>query len=229
MNNLTIVETILRHRDDFFAEIRDQVGLQQKIIAMMLSSFVFLAIYGAVMGASNSLPQVISSALKLPVLFLVTLIICSPSLYFFNLLFGSRQTLLQNIALILTGMTTTAVLLLSLAPITLFFLTTSSGYQFFKLLNVAVFAIAGIAGISFLRKGFQISVDADNPDGASTRRTLFILWIVLYGFVGTQMAWTLRPFLGAPGEPFVIVRQTGGNFYTNVINSFQDLMGPENR
>jgi hypothetical protein len=227
MGHLTIVETILRHRADFFAEVRDQIGLQQKIIAMMISSFVFLAIYGAVMGASNSIQQVISSALKLPILFLVTLIICSPSLYFFNLLFGSRQTLLQSIALILTGMTTTSVLLLSLAPITLFFLTTSSGYQFFKLLNVAVFAIAGVSGVMFLRQGFQASVDTDNPEGASTRRTLFILWIVLYGFVGTQMAWTLRPFLGAPSEPFVIVRQTGGNFYTNVIQSASDLFGPE--
>jgi hypothetical protein len=94
---------------------------------------------------------------------------------------------------------------------------------------VAVFAIAGISGVVFLRQGFQVSVDADNPEGASTRRTLFILWIILYGFVGTQMAWTLRPFLGSPGEPFVIMRQTGGNFYTNVILSFDDLLGPESR
>ncbi|MBI5668735.1 MAG: actin-binding WH2 domain-containing protein [Chloroflexi bacterium] len=227
MNHLAIVETILRSRAEFFNEIRDSICLRQKILAMMLSSFIFLAIYGGVMGASNSLPQVFSSALKLPVLFLITLVICTPSLYFFNLLFGSKQTILQNVALILTAVTTTSVLLLSFAPITLFFLTTTSEYQFFKLLNVAIFAISGAMGVVFLRQGYRASVDADNPEGTSARRTLFILWIVLYGFVGSQMAWTLRPFMGAPSEPFQIVRQTGGNFYTNVIQSVNDLLGPE--
>lgn len=227
MNHLSIVETILRSRAEFFNEIRDSICLRQKILAMMLSSFIFLAIYGGVMGASNSLPQVFSSAIKLPVLFLITLVICTPSLYFFNLLFGSKQTILQNVALILTAVTTTSVLLLSFAPITLFFLTTTSEYQFYKLLNVGIFAISGAMGVVFLRQGYRASVDADNPEGAPARRTLFILWIVLYGFVGSQMAWTLRPFMGAPSEPFQIVRQTGGNFYTNVIQSVNDLLGPE--
>lgn len=229
MKRLSIVETILRSREQFFAEIRDSIGLPDKIIAMLLSSFVFLAIYGAVMGASNSLPQVISSLVKLPILFLVTLIICTPSLYFFNLLFGSRQTILQNIALIMTAVTTTSVLLLSLAPIALFFLTTASGYQFFKLLNVVVFAISGAMGLVFLREGFAASVDAENPAGRESRRMLFVFWIVLYAFVGTQMAWTLRPFMGAPDQPFVIMRETGGNFYTNVIESANALFGPESR
>src|SRR5512134_455459 len=165
MHRLSIVEIILRNRSGFFCEIRESLGLEQKIVAMMLSSFVFLAIYGAVMGASHSLPQVISSALKLPALFLVTLIICTPSLYFFNLLFGSKQTILQNIALILTAVTTTGVLLLSFAPITLFFLTTTSGYQFFKLLNVAIFAISGAMGVLFLRQGYRASVDEETPEG----------------------------------------------------------------
>lgn len=229
MNRLSIVEVILRNREQFFTEIRDSVNLPQKIVAMMLSSFVFLAIYGAVMGASNGIPQVISSLLKLPILFLVTLIICTPSLYFFNLLFGSRQTILQNIALIMTAVTTTSVLLLSLAPIALFFLTTTSEYAFFKLLNVVIFGISGSMGVVFLREGFAASVDAENPEGKSARRTLFICWIVLYAFVGTQMGWTLRPFLGAPNEPFVIVRQAGGNFYTNVLQSANDLFGPNSR
>ena len=26
-------------------------------------------------------------------------------------------------------------------------------------------------------------------------------WVGIYAFVGIQLGWTLRPFLGAPGEP----------------------------
>lgn len=225
VDDLAIVERIFRDRYTFFAEIREEIDLRGKIISLLLASTIFLALYGGVMGASNSVPQVISSAVKLPILFLITLFICAPSLYFFNILFGSKQSILQNIALILTAMTTTAVLLVSLAPVTLFFLTTTSGYQFFKLLNVSIFAVAGAMGLVFLKQGFEHSVDADNEEGRGARRRLFVLWMLLYGFVGTQMAWTLRPFMGAPTEPFMIVRQVGGNFYADVIHSLISLFG----
>ncbi len=227
MRRVAIIERILRNRTEFFTEIRDERGLMDKILSMLLASLVFMAIYGAVMGASNSIQQVASSAIKLPLLFLITLLICTPTLYFFGLLFNSKQTILQNVALVLTAMTVTAVLLVSFAPVTLFFLTTTGEYQFFKLLNVIIFAISGIGGVVFLREGFRASVDADNPVGAGARRTIFILWIVLYGFVGSQMAWTLRPFMGVPDEPFQVVRQTGGNFYTNILYSVGDLFGPD--
>jgi hypothetical protein len=224
ISDLAVVETIFRDRLIFFREIREESDLNGKIRAMLLSSTVFLALYGGVMGASHSVPQVLSSAVKLPVLFLITLFICAPSLYFFNILFGSRQSILQNIALILTAMTTTSVLLVSLAPVTLFFLMTTSEYAFFKLLNVGIFAIAGVMGLNFLRQGFAHSVDADNEEGRSARRRLFTAWMILYAFVGTQMAWTISPFIGDPGQPFILARRAGGNFYADVINSLITLL-----
>jgi len=219
-----VIETILRNRRYFFHEIRDGIELQRKLRAMLISTVTFLAIYGAVMGSTHSLWQALSSAIKLPVLFLVTLFICAPTLYFFNVLFGSNQSLMQNIALIMTAITVTAVILLSFAPITLFFLLTTSQYQFFKLLNVGFFAIAGIMGILFLYQGMR-TVAGDNPEGQGSRRWVFIMWMILYAFVGSQLAWTLRPFVGAPSIPFEPFRQLGGNFYTNVVASFGEILG----
>jgi hypothetical protein len=225
MFQLTVIETILRNRATFFQEIRDGVAVQQKISATLLSAFVFLAGYGIVLGASHSLQQAAASLVKLPILFLATLAICAPSLHFFNILFGSRQTLSQTMALILTAIATTAVLLFSLAPITLFFLLSSSQYEFFKLMNVAFFAISGFLGVTFLQQGMRIVTEGKNEEGIQTRRLIFVLWVLLYGFVGSQMAWTLSPFIGAPGEPFILFSQAGGNFYTDVWNSLRDLLG----
>jgi hypothetical protein len=224
MENFAIVETILRNRHGFFASIRDSEDLPKKIKAMLISCFVFLAIYGAVMGMTHSPLQVLSSAIKLPFLFLVTLIICAPSLYIFNLLFGSKQTLPQNVALILTAMTTTAVLLLSFAPITVFFVLTSQHYDFFKLLNVVFFAIAAFTGVSFLRLGMFTITDATTKEGSQARRVIFSLWVVLYAFVGSQMAWTLSPFIGQPGEPYIVFSRFGGNFYSDVIATIGRLL-----
>lgn len=226
MKNFAVIESILRNRLQFFTEVREGVGLPDKIRAMFLSSITFLAIYGAVMGSTHSLPQVISSAVKLPVLFLATMIICAPSLYFFNVLFGSKQSLSQNVALTLTAITVTGVLLLSFAPIVLFFLLTTgqSQYQFFKLLNVGVFVIAGVTGMVFLVQGMRI-ISADSAEGASARHWVLRLWILVYAFVGSQMAWTLRPYIGFPGTPFELIRQLGGNFYTDIFASIGEFLG----
>ena len=103
MNDLAVIEQILRNRQDFFAEIRDGLALRPKVRSMLVSSFVFLAIYGAVLGSTHSPAQALSSAVKLPILFLATLLVCVPTLYFFNVLFGSDQGIGQNVALILTA------------------------------------------------------------------------------------------------------------------------------
>ena len=224
MKDLAVIETILRNRFHFFVEIRDGIGLKEKMQAMLISSLIFLAIYGAVMGSSASLWQALSSAVKLPLLFVATLLICSPTLYFFNVLYGSNQSLTQNVALMLTAITVTSVLLLSFAPIVVFFLLTTSGYQFFKLLNVAFFAICGIVGVAFLSQGMRI-VSAAGEEGVRARRWVMWLWVLVYGFVGSQMAWTLRPFIGAPSMKFELFRQLGGIFYTNIFASIGEILG----
>jgi hypothetical protein len=223
MRDLGVVETILRNRVLFFHEIRDGVALGEKMRAMVVSSLVFLALYGAVMGSTHSLWQALSSAAKLPVLFLATLFICAPTLYFFNVLFGSNQSLTQNVALILTAITVTAVLLLSFAPITLFFLLTTSQYQFFKLLNVGIFSVSGVMGVLFLSQGMRIV--AAEAAGDQARRRVLRLWMFLYAFVGSQLAWTIRPFIGAPSIEFELFRQLGGNFYTNIFASLGEILG----
>lgn len=225
MQDFGVVEKILRNRYDFFEEIREGIDLQAKMKAMLVSSISFFALYGAVMGSTHSLWQTIGSGIKLPILFLATLFVCVPSLYFFSLLFGSNQSLRQSLAIILTAITVTAVLLLSCGPITLFFLLTAPNqYQFFKLLNVAIFSISGLMGVVFLYQGIKV-VAGSQTEGASTRKWVLIIWMFVYAFVGSQMAWTIRPFIGAPGTPFEIFRQLGGNFYANILQSFGEILG----
>lgn len=224
VQDFSIVEKILRNRQNYFNEIREGIEVPEKMKAMLVSSITFFALYGLVMGSSHSLWQTMSSAVKLPFLFVATLFVCVPSLYFFSLLFGSNQSLGQNFAVILTAITVTSVLLLSCAPITLFFLLTTSQYQFFKLLNVAIFAVSGLMGIVFLYQGMKV-VSGSEKEGAATRKWVLIFWMFVYAFVGSQMAWTIRPFIGAPGSNFELFRQLSGNFYTNILQSVGEILG----
>ncbi len=224
MPHLTVIETILRNRHRFFADVRDGTDIPRKIRAMLISSIVFFALYGAVIGSSHSLWQALSSAVKLPTVFLITLVVSLPTLYFFNVLFGANLSLSQNFALILTAITVTAVLQLSFSPVVLFFLITTSSYQFFKLLNVIIFAITGFVGVGFLAQAMDM-VGVNDRQGVRARRRILWFWIILYAFVGTQLAWTLRPFFGAPGLPFELFRNLGGNFYTDIFASLGEVLG----
>lgn len=122
-------------------------------------------------------------------------------------------------------MTTTAVLLFSFAPVTLFFLMSGAEYPFFVILNVVFFALCGAMGVLFLRQGMVAISDWDNPVGARQRQLVFVLWVILYGFVGSQLAWILSPFMHEPGTPFVLFREMGSNFYSGVYSNLMRLLG----
>jgi hypothetical protein len=220
----SVVIGLLRDRSSFLEEIRSGIRLNSKSTALLICSSIFFAIYGAIIGSSHSWMQALSSAFKLPCLYLITLIICFPTLYFFNILFGSQKTAGQHFAMLLTAASVISVLLFSFAPITLFFLLSTQNYQFYKLLNVAIFAITGFIGIKFLYQGMQLLSEEDK-EGLETRMNILRFWLILYAFVGTQLAWTLRPFFGTPQAPFELFRQMQGNFYLDIVQSFGEILG----
>ena len=49
------------------------------------------------------------------------------------------------------------------------------------------------------------------PDALPKR--IFIVWTVIYGIVGAQMGWILRPFIGTPNMSFTLFRDRDSNFF----------------
>jgi hypothetical protein len=215
---------LLRDRQGFLEEVRQGTRLPSKIISLLVCSSIFIAIYGGIIGASHSWMQAVSSAVKLPALYLITLLICLPTLFFSNVIFGSKRTFGQHFVLVLTAVAVTSVLLFSFAPITLFFLLTTNNYQFLILLNVFIFAITGFIGISALYQATSSVLEQDN-EGSQTRKRILQFWLFLYAFVGSQLGWTLRPFFGSPDSPFQLFREREGNFYLSVIQAISYLLG----
>jgi hypothetical protein len=65
------------------------------------------------------------------------------------------------------------------------------------------------------------AVPAERP----TRMALVYVWILLFGFVGTQLAWTLRPFFGDPDSQFALFREISGTFYTDILQTIGNVFG----
>ncbi len=59
--------------------------------------------------------------------------------------------------------------------------------------------------------------------GAHVRK-VFVVWIVVFGLVGAQMSWLLRPFIGDPDAPFTWFRPRGSNFFEAVYQLLWSLL-----
>ena len=219
-----VLMQLLRDRTAFLTEIEQEKGLDKKIISLLFSSAIFLALYGAIIGSTNSALQMLSSAFKLPALYLLTLIICLPTLYFFDVIFGSKRTFNQYLALLMASMAMISVMLFGFAPVTLFFRLSIDDYNFFRLLNIVVLALTGVIGVKFFYQS-MMSLIAKETESSENRHKLIKAWLFLYGFVGSQLGWTLRPFFSVPNSPFALFRNIESNFYVEVVKIIGAFFG----
>lgn len=223
---LLSVPTLLRDPQAFYDAVQSDDGVPYRAAQLAFSSMCFLFVYGFVTGLAHSPLQALYGGLKMPMLFLTTMAFCLPALYFFSLaVLGTRLTFWQAVTVVLGGIGVTAFLLFGLAPVTLFFVLTSRDWAFFQLLAVAFVAISGYVGLYFLWGGMAL-VD-DTRDRSTRRLANWILraWTVLYGFVGSQMAWRLSPFIGELDQPVVWVLPSHDNFYVDVLHALQSVLG----
>lgn len=96
------------------------------------------------------LQQLVASTVKLPMLFLLTLVVTFPSLYVFNALFGCPAGFLDTLRLLVGAITVNVAVAASLGPILGFFTLSTTSYSFMVLLNVLLLSIAGFVALAFL-------------------------------------------------------------------------------
>lgn len=160
---------------------------------------LFGPLYGGVMGASSldspeRLLQVLYSALKVPLLLGVTTLLCLPAFFVISTIAGLRDDFRASFAAILSGQAVMSVTLAALAPVTALFYLSAHGYNLALMFNAGMFALGTLAAQHAIRRDYKPLV-ARHP----RHRWLLRLWIILYAFVGVQMGWSLRPFIGSPG------------------------------
>jgi hypothetical protein len=163
-------------------------------------------VYGAVMGSyglssPDRLLQSAYSAIKLPFLLGATTLVCLPGFFVLNTALGLRGDWPAAVRAILGAQAALSIALLSLAPVTRFVYFSTTSYQHAHLANLAAFTLATIAGQAFMRRAYRPLI-AIRP----FHRAALIAWMILYAFVGIQMGWMLRPFIGAPGIEMTFLR-----------------------
>lgn len=215
-------------RDAFFQKLSRDENRGKKIVSLMFLLIFFCFIYGMVMGSYNSPLQAFTSGVKMPVLFILDMLICLPAFFMIQYILGSRLSLTQMMAIVLSGFVLTTAILVSFSPIVLFFLLTGSDYDFLKLLHVAIFIFSGIFGMRTIIEALQYSCETKNVYPKIGVK-IFRFWIIILAFVGMQLSWILRPFIGNKNDAFQLFRNRNGNFYQAVFHSIGSLLDPRDK
>lgn len=229
-------------------------GLSLVLLCLGLFYGVCMGSYALLRESGSSPWQTLATTLKVPALFFLTLAVTFPSLYVFNALVGSRLGLSSALRLLVAAMAVMLSVLASMGPIVAFFSVSTTSHAFMLLLNVLIFGVSGSLGLVFLLRTLhrlsvataeagilppeevmeQVGGEKTEAPGALERlddrvlgrhvKTVFRIWVIVYGLVGAQMSWVLSPFLGSPGRPFSWFHGRQSNFFEAVWHAVGQLI-----
>jgi hypothetical protein len=142
---------------------------------------------------------------------------------------GAGLSFRQSALAILMSFTIAALLLAALSPVALFILLNAPplssagqgvGHSITLLTDVIFVAYAGIVANRRLLR--LLEAICTTPEAA---RRVFWSWLAGNLFLGAQLAWVLRPFIGSPGLDIQFLRDDPmhGTFYGAVFRALRAL------
>jgi hypothetical protein len=188
-----VAEAILRSRGEPSPPLR--------LSRLVATTFLFGIVYGAVMGTYAGLSpdrwqQVLYSAVKVPLLILVSFALSVPSFYVLHALLGLSRDFTAALRGLAATQSAMAIILASLAPLTGLWYLSVTDYNAAITFNGLMFAAASCSAQILLRRHYAPLI-ASNP----RHRWMLVVWLLVYMFVAIQFAWVMRPFIGDPQQP----------------------------
>ena len=219
-----LIEDLLRGEVDASTATSSRPGLGRELCLLIIGLGAFygacMGLFGYLRGTAYELQHILSVMVKVPILFLATLVVTAPSMYVFAALARSQLRFRQTLLLLLSTTAVCTIVLGSFGPVTAFFTCSTKSYPFIQLLNVFFFGVAGIIGLVFLLRQVQAAVSGEKKQAGTA---VVRVWIVIYAAVGAQMGWLLRPFIGFPGREQQFLRETSGNILTGILDALKGL------
>jgi len=211
---LETINRFISDRKAVYADLKEEKRLGEYFIASLLGTLIFSAVYGLVMGIYAGGIQILYDALKIPMLLLISLFVSLPTFYVLNAILGGEMTFRQVVVLFMISVTAMSTMLVAFMPVTLFFTITTpergfASYSFTVMLNVLIFTLAGLTAVVYLLSGFGY-IHGKNKRWIPG----FLIGSCVLAFVGTQLAWVLRPYFHL-AEDFI--RPPSGNFYVAIL------------
>ena len=200
-----MTQTLTRADGAFRALLRPDaptMALPKLAILVALSG----AIQGAVMGSyalfnGGSPLFMVWAAFKVPLFLGIAAGLCFPAMRVMYYLVGLGDEFAPTIRAMTAAQAAFAAILASLAPFTLVLYASGLGYRGALMWNLALFVVAGLAAQGVARGRLQALLQNE-----ARHLKLWALGFGMWAFVAVQLAWNLRPFIGAPDSALQFLR-----------------------
>lgn len=213
------IDRLLRDPRGLLEDATDPAEAANLARAAIVTIAIGAGCFGAAMGTARGGLQIPYAALKLPLVILLTTAVCSPALSALNSSLGRPAALRADLSLVLAALARTSFVLAAAAPLVLLAVWIGLGYHSLILLVVACCSAAAVFGLALFLQSLP---------GGTIRHKLLVSASLLcvFGLVGSQMAWTLRPFLQRPRDNQVhFVRSIEGSFLESLVTSSRSARG----
>ena len=197
------------------------------VIFCMIAVALGAGAYGAVIGSWRDPLQALYTGIKLPLVILLTTLGNGLLNGMLAPLLGLNVTFRQSLTVVLMSFAVAATVLGALSPVALFIVwntppltaaTTpdSPEYGFLQLTLTAFVALAGVMGNVRL-----VLLLREWTGRAATARNVLLAWLAVNLFLGSQICWVLRPFIGDAKRPveFIGPGQFQGSFFETIFHA----------
>jgi hypothetical protein len=192
------------------------------------------AAFGAALGSWRAQEQALYTAIKLPLILLLTALGNGLLNAMLAPLLGLNLGLRQSLLAVLLSFTIAATILGACSPLLWFLLwnvpplaeSSPQSFTTHSLILVMETLMIAFAGIAANMRLVQLLRELSGSRAIA--RKVLCAWLAGNLLLGSQLAWILRPFVGSPGLPLQFLRPDpfDGNFYEMLWNHFRHLFFP---
>lgn len=186
-NPIKVVEILLKTPEVWFEQISCNKANSSMLMLFFISMFCYLS-YSLIVGSYSGNEQWLAAPVKIISGTILSILLCYPSLYIFSCLAGADISPGKAIALLTSGMTLSAILLIGFAPVAFIFTFAIRSTFFMGLVHFLAWGISIYFGIRHISNGLK--------EMSSTNSKLIRVWGAIMVITMLQMTVTLRPILG---------------------------------
>lgn len=194
-----------------------------RVWSWLVVAIVGSGLFGAAMGWWRAPEQAVYTAVKFPVVVLLAMLGNAVLNAILAPLLGVNIGLRQSLLAVMMSFAIAAAIMGAMSPLLAFFIwntpplddqaNSGGAHAAILLMIVGMVAFAGVAANLRL---FQLLREISGSESAA-KRVLFA-WLAGNLFLGSQLSWILRPFIGSPGLPVQFLRDEPmkGSFFEAV-------------
>jgi hypothetical protein len=213
---LTLAGTLLRSPRDL-VEGPQRRPIAELIPALLVVATLSAVLFGLVVGSYRGGAQYVFAAIKMPMLFLLPLLVGLPAVWSLHVACGGAVRYERVVVAALVGMGRAALLAAAAGPALWLAYSVHVDYHLAIMAMAGVLVVAGVIGMVTMLQCL--------PPLQGVARWTHLVSVAVLGAVLAQSGWMLRPFIARPRADVAFLRPIESDVFSSLLASSRSARG----